>query len=319
MRRTLGPVHAFVTEFMVVSDFKGLAKPLRGKMRIMTRPRFVRAIGVPLLAGVLCFGLTACQTPGGPGAQLAMDPSDPCQSERAAFAGSKTYFQDKIVSGAVTGAAIGGGVGVLTGLAATGNLKGALIGGLAGATLGGAAGAGNAYYNSLAERARDQNELAYSMNEDLTRESQQIDHTAAAFGRLRACRFAQARYVKDQARSHVIDRQTALARIAYHRDHFDEELHIAHEFGLTMARRGQQFQEAASDLQTRPATAQGAPATRASPARIATVNRAASVSVPEKRTSYDNTVANAERSSKAAFDLDNNASLSWMLLNGLDA
>ena len=31
------------------------------------------------------------------------------------------------------------------------------------------------------------------------------------------------------------------------------------------------------------------------------------------------TVANAEKSSKAAFDLDSNASLSWVLLNGLDA
>jgi len=304
---------------MVVSDFKGLAKPLRGKMRALTNARFVRPIRVPLLAAALCLSLTACQTPGGPGAQLAMDPTDPCQSERAAFAGSKTYFQDKIVSGALTGAAVGGGVGALTGLAATGNLRGALIGGLAGATLGGAAGAGNAYYNSLAERARDQNELAYAMNQDLERESQQIDHTAATFGRLRACRFAQARYVKDQARNHVIDRQTALARIAYHRDHFDEELRIAHEFGLTMARRGQQFQEAATDLQTHPVTAQGAPAPRASPSRVASVNRAASVSVPEKRASYDDSVANAERGSKAAFDLDNNASLSWMLLHGLDA
>jgi hypothetical protein len=287
-------------------------------MNVTTNTRFVRAIAVPLLAAA-CVGLTACQTPGGPGAQLAMDPSDPCQSERAAFAGSRTYFQDKIATGAVTGAAVGGGVGALTGLAATGNLRGALIGGLAGAAVGGVAGAGTAYYNTLAERARDQNELAYNMNQDLTRESQEIDHTAAAFGRLRACRFAQARYVKDQARSHVLDRQTALARIAYHRDHFDEELRIAHEFGLTMARRGEQFQEAAADLRTHPATAQGAPAARASPARVASVDRAASVSVPEKRASFDHSVANAERGSKAAFDLDNNASLSWVLLNGFDA
>jgi hypothetical protein len=49
------------------------------------------------------------------------------------------------------------------------------------------------------------------------------------------------------------------------------------------------------------------------------VDRAASVSVPEKRASFDKTVANAERSSKAAFDLDNNASLSWLLSAGFDA
>jgi hypothetical protein len=318
MRRTFGCHLPFVTNFMAGTNFKGQARPLRGKMNVTTNARFVRVISVSVLA-VVCCGLTACQTPGGPGAQLAMDASDPCAPERAAFASSRTYFQDKIATGAATGAAVGGGVGALTGLAATGNWRGALIGGLAGATVGGVAGAGNAYYNTLAERARDQNELAYNMNQDLARESDEIDHTAATFGRLRACRFAQARYVKDQARNHVLDRETALARIAYHRDHFDEELHIAHEFGLTMARRSQQFQDAANDLRTPPPTAQGAPVPRAAPARVASVDRAASVSVPEKRASYDSSVANAERSSKAAFDLDNNASLSWIPLNGPDA
>jgi len=265
--------------------------------------------------------LAGCQAPvTGPGAQLAMDSSDPCANERAAFAGSKTFFQDQIVSGAVTGAAMGAGVGALTGLAATGNFRGALIGGLAGGAVGGVVGGSSAYYNTLAEHAQDQNELAYDMNQDLTRESQEIDHTAATFGRLRACRFGQARFVKDQARAHVLDRPTALARIAYHRDKFNEELNIAHEFGLTMARRSQEFQQAANDLRTRPpVTAQGAPAQRAAPARVAQVDRAASVSVPEKRASFDKTVASAEHGSKAAFDLDSNASLSLLLLNGPDA
>ena len=52
---------------------------------------------------------------------------------------------------------------------------------------------------------------------------------------------------------------------------------------------------------------------------LAAVDRAASVSVPEKRASFDNTVTAAERSSKAAFDLDNNANLSWLQLKELDA
>jgi hypothetical protein len=83
-----------------------------------------------------------------------------------------------------------------------------------------------------------------------------------------------------------------------------------------MARRSQQFQEAANDLRTRPpVNGQGAPIPRAAPSRVASVDRAATVSVPEKRASFDNTVANAEKSSKAAFDLDNNASLSWVLIN----
>ena len=290
-------------------------------MRAFTQARFRRASVAPLFAAAICFTLAGCQAPNtGPGARLAADQSDPCQNERAAFAGSKTYFQDKVVSGAVTGAAVGAGLGALAGLASGGNLKSALIGGAVGGTIGGVAGAGSAYYNTLAERARDQNELAYNMNQDLTRESTEIDHTAATFGRLRACRFGQAQFVKNQARSHVLDRPTALARIAYHRDKFDEELRIAHEFGLTMARRGQQFQQAASELRTRPpVAAQGAVATRAAPSRIAQVDRAASVSVPEKRASFDRTVASAERGSKAAFNLDSNASLSWLLLNGFDA
>jgi hypothetical protein len=276
----------------------------------------------PVLAASLCLSLPGCQTPvTGPGASLlGPDPGDPCQAERAAFAGSKTYFQDQIVSGAVTGAAVGAGLGALAGLASGGNLKSALIGGAVGGTLGGVAGGGNAYYNTLAQRSQDQYELAYSMNQDLARESQEIDHTAATFGRLRACRFAQARFVKEQARQHVIDRTTALAQINYERDKFNQELQVAHEFGLTMARRGQEFQQAADDLRSRPpVSAQGAPVRPAPQAQVAQVNRAATVSVPEKRESFDNSVAAAERNSKAAFDLDSNANLSWLLHIGFDA
>jgi hypothetical protein len=289
-------------------------------MRILNQIRGNRTSTLPSLAAALCLTLAGCQSPQGPGAQLAQDASDPCQVERAGFAGSKTYFQDQIATGALTGAAVGAGFGALTGLAATGNLRGALIGGLAGGAVGGIAGGTSAYYNTLAERARDQNELAYAMNQDLARESQEIDHTTATFARLRAFRFGQAVIVKNQAKSHMLDRPTALARIAYHRDKFDEEIRIAHEFGLTMAKRGREFQQAANDLRTRPpVAAQGAAPVRAAPARVAAVDRAASVSVPEKRASYDQTVASAERGSKAAFNLDSNATLGWLMLNGFDA
>jgi hypothetical protein len=284
-------------------------------------PRFRQVSTAPLLAAALCFSLLGCQQPPtGPGASLAADASDPCQAERAAFAGSKTYFQDQIVSGAVTGAAVGAGLGALAGLASGGNLKSALIGGAVGGTIGGVAGAGSAYYNTLSQRARDQNELAYTMNQDLARESQEIDHTTATFARLRACRYGQAQFVKNQARSHQLDRPTALARISYHRTKFDEEIRIAQEFGLTMARRGQQFQQAANDLRTRPpVSSQGAPIARAAPSRVAQVDRAASVSVPEKRQSFDRTVASAQKTSKAAFDLDSTTSLSWLQPAELDA
>jgi hypothetical protein len=290
-------------------------------MRTLDPARRGRAAIATTFAAIFSISLAGCQTPiKGPGAQLAMDQSDPCTNERAAFAGSKTYFQDKIATGALTGAAAGALGGALIGGLATGNWRGAGIGALAGGATGAVVGGTSAYYNTLAERARDQNELAYAMNADLTRESQEIDHTAATFGRLRACRFYQAQSIKVQARSHALDRPTGLARIAYHRDKFDEELRIAHEFGLTMARRSQEFQQAANDLRTRPPVAtQGAVATRAAPARIAQVDRAASVSVPEKRASYDQTVAAAEKNKQAAFDLDNNAKLGLLLLNEINA
>jgi hypothetical protein len=294
-------------------------------MRILNIVRSAQVSMPPVWAVLASLALGGCQAPlTGPGASLAADPSDPCQPQRAAFAGSKTYFQDQITAGAVNGAAVGGATGALAGLAAGGNLKSALIGGLAGAAVGGVVGGSSAYYNTLAERARDQNELAYAMNQDLAREGQEIDHTTAAFARLRACRFGQAYYVKTQAKQHIIDRQTALARIAYHRAKFDEEIQIAQQFGLTMAHRGQQFQEAANDLRTRPPAPpanapSGTVATRASPARVAAVDKAATVSVPEKRASYNDTVASAAKSSKAAFDLDNNASLSWLSPTSPDA
>src|SRR5262249_22133565 len=157
----------------------------------------------------------------------------------------------------------------------------------------------SAYYHTLSERAQDQNELAYAMNQDLARESQEIDHTAATFGRLRACRFAQAWIIKTQVRAGTLDRSTGLARIAYERDKFDQELQVAHDFGLTMAKRSAQFQQASNELRTQPAVnAQGAPVARAAPARVAQVNQAATVSVPEKRQSFDNSVSTAAQNSK---------------------
>src|ERR1700676_3539649 len=102
-----------------------LTEPLRGKMLHSTNARFNRASTVPMLAAALCFTLAGCQSPvRGPGASLAADPSDPCQNERSAFASSKTFFQDQIATGAATGAAVGAVGGALTGLAATGNLRG---------------------------------------------------------------------------------------------------------------------------------------------------------------------------------------------------
>ena len=294
-----------------------------------------RANAARIVAAFFSVSLAAgCQTMG-PGASLTGDASDPCSRERSEFAGSKTYFQDKLVTSAALGAAGGAALGALGAVMSGGRdarsiLTGAAIGGV----VGGVAGAGSAYYNSLAERARDQEEVANYMNQDLATETDRIDRTTATFARLRTCRFSQARFIKDQFRSKAVDRTTGLARIAYHRDKFNEEIGIARQFGVSMANRNQQFQEAANALRTPPARQQvatgpmggptGGPARPvaarpASPQRVATVYRAASVSVPEKRAGFDRTVAAAERTSKPAFDIDSNASLSWSPLNWFHA
>ena len=102
---------------------------------VHSHTRFGRKSTIPAFAAALCLTLSACQTTG-PGSKLASDASDPCQADRTEFANSKTFFQDQIVSAAVTGAAVGAGMGALTGLLATGNLRGALIGAAAGGIAG---------------------------------------------------------------------------------------------------------------------------------------------------------------------------------------
>ena len=285
-------------------------------MRRFRKPGFVQANAAVLTAATLCLTLTGCGAPG----PLASDVSDPCGNERAAFSGSKTYFTDQIVTGAATGAALGAGVGLLAGLASNGRIDAGAI--IAGGLIGGVAGGTMAYANTLYQRARDQDEMANYMSADLATEAQEIDRTQLTFARLRACRFGQARFVKNQVRSRVVDRPTGLARIAYHRDHFNEELQLANQFGLTMAKRGTQFQEAANALRTRPPASQGgtAMAARARPsAQVAQVNRAATVSVPEKRAGFDRAVASAAGNSKAAFDIDSTSSLTWLQAAGFDA
>ena len=288
-------------------------------MKLFHHSRLVRVSAAHAAAAALCVSLAGCQMPG-PGASLSTDASDPCQGERSAFAGSKTYFQDKIVTGAAVGAVGGAALGALGAVLSGGrNAQSILIGAAVGGVVGGIAGAGGAYYNTLAERARDQDELANYMNQDLTRETQEIDRTTATFARLRACRFGQARFVKDQVRGKALDRQTGLARIAFHRDKFNQEIGIAREFGVSMANRNRQFQDAANALRQPPAAVAQRPGVsrpvtvgRASPQRVAAVTRVASVSVPERRATFDRTISSAQSGSKAAFDIDSNVSLSWL-------
>ena len=83
-------------------------EPLRGPMRNVPISRIHRGATASMVAAALCLTLAGCQGVSGPGASLASDPNDPCQQQRADFAASKNYFQDKIVTGAAIGAAIVG-------------------------------------------------------------------------------------------------------------------------------------------------------------------------------------------------------------------
>jgi hypothetical protein len=229
--------------------------------------------------------------------RLSVDPSDPCGSQRADFTRAKSYFTDEIVTDTLAGAAAGalGGAG-LAWMTGKNVGSGALIGGGVGAVAGGATG----YTKVRAQQARDQADMAQRVNSDLRQEGQEIDHTTAAFARLRQCRYHQALLIKAQVHSNTLTRQAGLTQIAWERERFDEEIALAHEYGVAMAKRGTQFRDAADALRSSPSP----------PPSARLVSTAASVSIPEKRNEFDKAVASAESSKKAAFDLDSNAKLS---------
>jgi hypothetical protein len=228
---------------------------------------------------------------------LPIDPSDPCGTERQEFGASKTYFTDQIITGTLTGAALGAAAGVGIAMVTGGSVgKAALIGGGTGAVAGGA----TAYTKTLQQQSRDQADMAQTVNKDLTTEGQQIDHTVATFARLRQCRFAQANLIKSQVRSGTLTREAGLTQIAWEAARFDEEIKLAHDYDVTMAKRSGQFQDAANSLNANPSP----------PPSAKLVTAAASVSIPEKRSEFDKSVTSADKDKKLAFDLDSTAKLS---------
>jgi len=235
---------------------------------------------------------------------LKVDPNDPCAPQRAEFAESKSFFTERIVEGAVMGGLIGaaGGaaIGAMTGGAATGAMIGAGAGTLTGALYG--------YWSTMNQQHKDQETLARAINADLIREGQQIDRTTATFARLRECRFAKAASIKAELRAGKIDRAAAQVALKYEADRFGEEMRLARDYGINMQKRGDEFRDAAENLQRQD------PALTAAPARRATartpgqqVMAGATETVPEKRSSFIATVNQAEQRSKVAFALDTSA------------
>ena len=283
---------------------------------------FVRtpALRFVVLASVAGPWLVGCAAmPGGaPKPVLVSDPSDGCKSYRDEFAKSQTFFTEQIVGDVATGAIIGGilgiGAGVVTG---TSPLKSGAIG----AVLGGATGGVSGYSKVMAVQHRDQLEMSRSVNQDLTREGEEIDHASASFARLRACRFEAATFIKTQVRRRVMDRATAMQQLDQQRHLFAEEIAVAKTYKISMDKRNAQFQDAADTIrqqalsdtaQAQTAQAQAQMQAQAQ-AQAQAVKQAAGVSIPNKRSSYDRSIASAETSSEIAFSLDNNKKVSSLV------
>lgn len=267
----------------------------------------MRAVAFLVAIGFATSLLSGCAGQGA--AQLPVDPSDPCGQDRAALAQSRTYFTDQIVTGAVTGGAIGAIGGALIG-AATGGGRGAAIGALAGGATGALVGGSAAYYNTMQERYQDTATLARGINADLQRESAEMDHVNASFARLRECRFSVAQRIKYEVRTGRMSRDAAVSALAFQRGMFAQEIQVARSYGVNMAKRDEQFATAANQLQqqggyTPPST--GGRSTRyhhPAPTLTQQVVTNATESIPEKRTAFVDSVDQAEQRSKVAFNLD---------------
>jgi hypothetical protein len=250
----------------------------------------IGAIGTCLAGCGQSGGLTDVSKP-----VLAIDPADPCRQDREEFAKSKSYFTDQIVANVGGGALAGAATGALSSFALGANpVKGALIG----AGVGAAAGGVVSYSNIMAQKHTDQAELSKSINDDLTKEGNEIDHTKASFARLRSCRFQQATFIKTQVRGRKMDRQIALQQLNQQKTYFAEEIDLAKQYKLSMDKRGDQFREAADTIKDQ----QIADVNQATQAQAA--KRAADVSVPDKRNDFGNQIKSAETNSEIAFNLD---------------
>jgi hypothetical protein len=262
---------------------------------LLARRAFCLIACLSLLAG--CAQMQGVPTMLGMGSgNLATDPADPCGAQRAAFNDSRNYFTRDIVIKTAGGAVIGAAAGAAIG-GATNGLRGALAGAAIGAVGGAALGLASGYYDKLQQANLDQATLARQVNQDVTSENQQIDHTAATFASLRSCRFNQAAFVKNEARRGIIPRPDALAQLDQQRTWFAQEVAVARDAGVNMKSRDDQFAYAANNLPKTPRrTDPGAQATKV-----------ATETIPQKRNSFESAVGNADTQSKVAFNLDNSA------------
>lgn len=252
--------------------------------------------GIVLLS--LLIILSACeQTTSllGTSGTLSADPTDPCHQQRQNFADGQNYFARAILTKAAQGAISGAMPNLMSG-----NMSG-VWGNVANGMF---SGVKAGYWDALQQQNRDQQQLAQSMNADLQRESQAIDHTTAAFGTLRSCRLAQATHIKNDARAHHIDRAEAQRELKQQHDWFTEEIKVAENAGINMQKRDDQFAYAADSLHKE--NAKG-PTARARSKSEQAVTISATETIPQKRNTFESSVKEAQAESSTAFSLDSSA------------
>ncbi len=270
------------------------------------------AASVLIAAALLSSPLAGCSGMMGQmsGGQLVVDAADPCGPQRTAFSQSRDFFSQDLVARVATGAVVGAGVGALIGGLTDGGrgaLRGAAIG-LAGGVAGGLA---SAYWQKLSQAGMDQGTLSQTVNQDLRSEVAGVDHTAATFASLRTCRFAQARYIKSDARRSAANRAEAQGRLAQQRAWFDQEVATAEAVGVSMQKRDSQFAYAAEQLQQAPpAAAYGSarqPQARARRAPGSAAIVVATQTLPQKRNSFGTLVETSKAQIGSVFSLDGSA------------
>jgi hypothetical protein len=168
------------------------------------------------------------------------DAGDVCAAQRAELRGAQDYYTQAVIKGVAIGGLVGGVAGALIG----GSGKSAAIGAAAGAAAGGIGG----YYMAKQQAAADAASLSDAVLKDVVAENQEIDRATAAFARLRECRFAAARQVKDDFAAKRIAYADAVSRLDAMKRQFDADLVIAENVGAEMADRAKEFQYASDEL-----------------------------------------------------------------------
>ena len=216
-------------------------------MVMVPTQRIVRPIA--LLLSVAAVDLLGCSSTGGLGMlhPYTVSADDTCGKEKEALKAYRDFFFTSIVEGAAIGAAAGG----LTGFLAGGDTKSTLIGAGAGAVVGGVGG----YFVAKQKVASNNTQLTDSIYSDVTKENQEIDGVTRTFRALRRCRLREARDLKRDYAAHKIAQDDAQSKLKQIHDWYVEDIDFADALGAKMGDRGNEYQNAADNLETLDPTA----------------------------------------------------------------